>query len=174
MSNQPYLTLVDSSCSSSDLDAEFDPLPFYSFDERSSTTPLTQEECATAIHLAHGELVQAARLLKTPLHRLTRLLKQSPRLQRVYEESYGHTLIKAAAVPIATLWDEGADHRRLEWASTAVLKSKLARGHLLSPASDISGGVSLSDGPRTVTFRWRTDADDAINSTHEQTSDDAG
>ena len=134
MDKPPYLTIVDNSTSSADHDQEFVPLPFYPWDERPPTVPLDQDECATAIHLAHGDIPAAAFLLKIPPVRLHRLLRGSPRLQRVLEESFALTLYRAVAVPIRTLHDPNADNRRLEWASTQVLKSRLAAGHPFSPA----------------------------------------
>jgi hypothetical protein len=154
-----HLTLVDPGN-----DDEFIPLPIYPWDERPRTLPLDHDECATAIHLAHGELVRAAALIKVPLHRLTRLVKQSPRLQRIHTESFEAALIRAAAVPIDTLFDPASDQRAKEWASTKVLQSRLAQGHPLSPAppASIQSTLTVSPAQRTITFRWRTDADDEV------------
>jgi hypothetical protein len=163
-SKPPYLTLVDSDHAQSN-DDEFVPLPYYPWDERPATLPIDFDEAATAIHLAHGELLKAAALLKTPLHRLTRLVKQSPRLQRILAESFETALIRAVAVPIDTLFSPDADQRAKEWASTKVLQSRLAMGHPLSPAppANVQSSASLTVNPqqRSITFRWRTDADDA-------------
>jgi hypothetical protein len=103
----------------------------------------------------------AASLLKIPIVRLQRLIKQSPRLARVQEESYGVALAQAASIPIRTLFDPRADQRALEWASTKVLQSKLAQGHPLSPAPpSTTQSASLTISPqRTLTFRWRTESD---------------
>jgi hypothetical protein len=159
----PHLTLVDPHYLS-DHDQEFIPLPFYSWDERPITLPLDADECATAIHLAHGELVHAAELLKVPIVRLNRLVRQSPRLQRVLDEALSTALIKARSIPLRTLFNPDADQRALEWASTKVLQSRLAIGDPLSPApaTSIQANASLqvSAPQRTITFRWRTDADD--------------
>lgn len=159
---RPHLTLVDPSDVQSN-DDEFVALPFYPWDERPPTLPIDFDEAATAIHLAHGELQKAAALLKSPLHRLTRLLRASPRLQRIHQESFEHALIKAVAVPIDTLFDPSSDQRAKEWASTKVLQSRLAMGHPLSPAppSTIqSSSLTVNPQQRSITFRWRTDADD--------------
>jgi hypothetical protein len=159
MDKPPYLTVVDATQSPEDL--EFAPLPYYPWDERPPTLPLETDEAATAIHLTHGDLACAAHLLKVPTIRLQRLVKQSPRLQRVQEESYGVALAQAASIPIRTLFDPRADQRALEWASTKVLQSKLAQGHPLSPAPpSTTQSASLQIGPqRTLTFRWRTEND---------------
>lgn len=162
MSDKPYLTLVDPS-SQPELDDEFAPLPYYPWDERPPTLPLSQEEAATALHLAHGDVPQAAELLKTPHFRLARVLRQSPRLQHIQREAYGLVLDRAASVPIRTLFNPSSDQRALEWASTKVLQSRLAQGHPLSPAppQPSAAQASLQINPnRSITFRWRTDADD--------------
>jgi hypothetical protein len=158
--DKPYLTLVDPG-SHPELEAEFVPLPFYPWTERPSTLPLDQDECATAIHLGHN-LPKAAFLLKVPEFRLRRLVNQSPRLQRVLEESFGLALDRAVAVPIDTLFDPASDQRAKEWASTKLLQSRLAIGHPLSPApsSSTQGNASVQVTPSKITFRWRTDADD--------------
>jgi hypothetical protein len=66
--------------------------------------------------------------------RLSRLVRGSPRLQRILAEAYDVVIIKAISVPISTLFDVNADARRLEWASTKVLATRAAQGHLMSPA----------------------------------------
>jgi hypothetical protein len=65
---------------------EFEPLPYYSWIERPASLPLTHDEAATAIFLAGGDLKQAANLLKVPPAQLSRLVKRSPRLQRIQTE----------------------------------------------------------------------------------------
>ena len=69
--------------------AEFEPLPFYPFDERSLSLPLDVEECATALYLAHGALNRAAELLKVSPARLNRVVRRSPRLQRLRADLAG-------------------------------------------------------------------------------------
>jgi hypothetical protein len=159
--DHPHLTLVDPGAQSND--GEFAPLPYYPWGERPPTLAIDFDEAATAIHLAHGELNKAASLLKAPLHRLTRLVRQSPRLQRILEESFQHALIRAVAVPIDTLFDPTSDQRAKEWASTKVLQSRLAIGHPLSPAppASVQSSASLTVNPsqRTITFRWKGDDD---------------
>jgi hypothetical protein len=158
-----HLTLVDPSDDHTH-DEEFTPLPLYPWDERPPTLTIDHDEAATAIHLAHGSLPAAAKLLKVPQVRLSRLVRSSPRLKAIVDESFGLALERAAAVPIDTLFDPNADARRLEWASTRLLQSRLAMGHPLSPAppTSLTSNASLTVSPnRTITFRWRTDADDA-------------
>jgi hypothetical protein len=160
MDKPPHLTLVDPNAVTAE-DLEFAPLPFYPFDERPQTFPVEQDEAATAIHIANGDVSEAAALLKIPTIRLQRLIRQSPRLERVQSEAYGVTLAKAASVPIRTLFDPTADQRAREWASTKVLQSKLAQGHPLSPAPPgaQAASLTLNQPQRTITFRWRTPDD---------------
>jgi hypothetical protein len=152
----PYLTLVDPQTDPQY--EEFLPLPYYPWDERPSHLPLDADEVATAIHLAHGDLHDAAQLLKTPLHRVERLARNSPRLQKVLQESLNLTLIRAASIPIRTLFDPTADARRLEWASTKLLQSKLAQSHPLSPAPAAniqSNSLTVNAPQRTIVFKWQ-------------------
>jgi hypothetical protein len=158
---RPHLTLVDPSTPSPE-DLEFVPLPHYPWDERPPTLPVETDEAATALHLAHGDLAEAAALLKIPILRLDRLVRQSPRLKRVQDEGLGVALAKAASLPIRTLFDPTADRRAQEWASTKILQSKLATSHPLSPAppqSAQSASMTVSPERQSITFRWRT-ADD--------------
>lgn len=175
----PYLTLVDPAANDPQAD-EFIPLPYYPWDERPSTLALDHDECATAIHLAHGSLQQAANLLKVPLHRLSRSVRSSPRLQKVQSEGLSLSVERAASKLIDALddgeWVTNAEtgertffpnHRRQEWAVNKLLASRAAMGHPLSPApansiqSNASLTLSQQGAQKSVTFRWKT-ADDAM------------
>jgi hypothetical protein len=160
MNDHPHLTLVDSNMLS-EHDQEFLPLPFYPWTERPSTLPLDADECATAIHLAHGDLPAAASLLKVPIVRLNRSLRASPRLQRILAETTELTIARAAAEYIRAL--DAPDDRRREWGASKLMASRAASGHPFSPAPPQSAqsAASLTVNPnRSITFRWRTDADD--------------
>src|SRR6516165_4934604 len=61
--------------------AEFDPLPWYPWDSRPSTTPLTIDEVATALFLDHGKIDLAAARLKVAPRQVKKLIKQTPKLQ---------------------------------------------------------------------------------------------
>jgi hypothetical protein len=161
MTDHPHLTLVDPS-THPEHDQEFAPLPFYPWESRPETLPIDQDEAATAIHLGHN-LPKAAALLKVPEFRLKRLVKASPRLSRILNESFDLALDRAVAVPIDTLFNPNADQRSKEWASKLLLSSRLAQGHPLSPAPTQStqSNAALDVTPTKITFRWRTDADDA-------------
>jgi hypothetical protein len=174
--DKPHLTLVDPDFVR-EHDQEFAPLPYFPWDERPPTLLLDQDECATAIHLAQGHLPRAAELLKVPLFRLNRMLAHSPRLQRVFKESADLVVVKAFSKYIEAL--DAEDARRQEWGATKIMQSRAAMGHIFSPAppanTQSSATLTQSATQRTIVFRWRTDADDVINNTHEEeTSDNAG
>ena len=145
-------------------DGEFIPLPFYPWEERPSTLPLDPDECATAIHIAQGDLPAAAALLKVPLYKLQRQLTHHPRLQRVFQESNALAASRAAAEYLHAL-DSPSDRRR-EWAAAKILASRSAMAHPFAPAPSqpnaqaASLSLTSSAAGRTLTFRWRTDADD--------------
>lgn len=160
---RPHLTLVDPASTVSEHDLEFAPLPHFNWDRRPDGHPLDAEEAATALHLANGEVCEASRLLKVPAYRLHRLLKASPRLQRVRDEALAIVAYRAEAVPIATLFDPNADARRLEWASSQVLKSGIGRASPLAPAALTSLSADLPDD-RVITIHWGH-APAGINST---------
>lgn len=155
--DKPQLTLVDNNFKS-DYEQEFAPLPYMPWDERPSTAELTQGEAATALFLAHGDDHAAARLLKVPYVRLSRLIRGSLRLQRTRDECLGETTAAAASVAIRTLFDPSSDRRQLEWASTKVLQSRMAAGHSLSPAppTTVQSNVTVNQADREIVFRWKS------------------
>jgi len=157
----PHLTLVDPNRDTS-LDEEFAPLPFYPWDSRPPSLPLDPDECATAIHLAQGDLPAAASLLKVPLHKLNRQLVHHPRLQRILREALDNQIARAASEYIRAL--DSPNDRRREWAATKILASRAAASHPFAPSppqpSTASLQLSQSGPSRTLTFRWRTDDDD--------------
>jgi hypothetical protein len=139
---------------------EFVPLPYFPWDERPASLPLDIDEACTAIHLAHGDLVGAADLLKVPVIRLKRLVRAAPRLQRILTESLELVADQAASKAIRILYDPGATDRRVEWAVSKILQSRVAQGHPLSPAPALTSQSSAAlVGSREVTFRWRTEGD---------------
>jgi hypothetical protein len=162
MDKPPYLTLVDPTTAPDPQAAEFTPLPYFPWDQRPDTVPLDADECATAIHLAHGDAHIAAQLLKVPTIRLNRMLRANPRLQRILTESLEVALAAAASLPIQTLFDPAADRRSREWASTKLLQSRLAIGHPLSPAPPTSAqtaSLTVNAQTKTITYRWKSDDD---------------
>ena len=164
MDKPPHLTLVTST--PSEHDGEFVPLPFYPWNERPSTLPLDPDEVATAIHIAKGDIPAAAALLKVPEFKLNRSLRHHPRLQRVLNESLEIVHNRAASEYIQAL-DSPSDRRR-EWAASKILATRSAQSHPFAPAppqpSAQSASLSLTNtaAGRTLTFRWKTDADDRV------------
>ena len=156
---RPYLTLVDPN-RSTEQDDEFLPLPYYPWDERPAGLGLDADECATAIHLAQGDLPSAAKLLKVALYKLNRQVVHHPRLQRVLTEAHNLAVTRAASEYIRAL-DSDSDRRR-EWGSKNILASRAAQQHPFSPApaQPSTAQLQLTAPNRTLTFRWRTDADD--------------
>jgi hypothetical protein len=158
--DKPYLTLVDPD-RSTEQDDEFLPLPHYPWDERPPTVALDVDECATALHLAQGDLPAAAALLKVPLHKLNRQVLAHPRLARILSEANALVIARAASEYIRAL-DASSDRRR-EWAAKNLLATRAAQAHPFAPAPPSSSAtLSLTDAgsARTLTFRWRTDADE--------------
>ena len=157
---RPYLTLVDPN-RSTEQDDEFDPLPMYPWLERPFSLPLDVEECATAIHLAGGDLPNAAAILKVPLHKLNRQVIHHPRLQRILTESHALAHHRAASEYLRAL--DSPNDRRREWGASKILATRSAQGHPFAPAppQPSTAQLSLSQaGPsRTLTFRWRTPED---------------
>jgi hypothetical protein len=66
--------------------AEFVPLPFYPWISRPETLPLDDDECATAIFIAKGDISAAADRLKVTVALLNRSIRKSRRLQRLRDD----------------------------------------------------------------------------------------
>jgi hypothetical protein len=64
---------------------EFLPLPYFPWLSRPETLPLDLDEAATALYLAKGDPTAAAALLKVSPARLNRVVRRSPRLQRLVD-----------------------------------------------------------------------------------------
>ena len=161
----PHLSLVGPNHQPNEHDQEFIPLPFYPWDERPPALALDPDEVATAIHIAKGDLPAASALLKTPQFKLERILRHHPRLQRILNEELQIAVSKSRSELLTAL--ESPSDRRREWAATKILASRIAQADPFAPApaqpSAQSASLSLSStaAGRTLTFRWRTDADDA-------------
>jgi len=162
MDKPPYLALINSS-KADPLAEEFLPLPFYPWEERPEHLALDFDEMATAIHLAAGDIPDAAKLLRVPHAKLSRQVRISPRLQRIQTESLNLVREKAEHEVISGL--DHPDARRREWAAGKVLSSRLAMGSPLSPAPAASiqsdASLTVNAEKRSFTFRWRT-AQDSI------------
>jgi hypothetical protein len=64
---------------------EFVPLPYFPWESRPDSLPLDQEEVATALYLANGDLKAAADLLKVTMGALKKPIRRMPRLQHLIE-----------------------------------------------------------------------------------------
>ena len=135
---------------------EFIPLPYYTWTERPSTVPLTYDECATALFLVNGSPHRAALLLKVPLVVLNRAIRNHPRLVPLLDELNQAVVTRARSVAIDTLFDPEADARRLEWASTKILSSKIAQSDPFAPAGS-SPTLTINNDNRELVFHWRTE-----------------
>jgi hypothetical protein len=155
MDRPPHLTLVDPQFVG-DHDQEFVPLPYYGWEERPPTLQLDHDECATAIHLAGGDLPKAASLLKVPLVRLHRSLRHSLRLQRILEETQDLAVARASAEYLRAL--DAPDDRRREWGASKIMQSRAAMGHPFSPAPAASAqsNVTINQQAREIVFSWRS------------------
>lgn len=163
--DHPHLTLVDPN-STADLDAEFIPLPHYPWDERPPNLALDPDECATALHICKGDIHNAAALLRIPAHKLNREILRHPRLTRVIQEALSLVVSRASSEYIRALDDPG--DRRREWGAQNIMRSRAAASHPLAPnppGSSASLTLTSQTGDRRLTFRWRTDADDALPDT---------
>ena len=163
----PHLKLVDNTIDHSH-DSEFLPLPYYPWETRPDAVPLDADEVATALYIAQGSLVRAALLLKTPPTRVARTIRSHPRLNRVIEEQNQLTVAQAHSELLDAL--ASPNDRRREWAAAKILASRVAAAHPFAPAppqpsaQQTSLSLSNTQNGRTLTFRWRTDADPSPNS----------
>jgi hypothetical protein len=79
---------------------EFLPLPYYPYDSRPESMPLSNDEAATALYLAKGDLKAAAALLKVTVVQLKKPIRKDLRLQRLIERLHepGPTDIRLGTV----------------------------------------------------------------------------
>ena len=173
MTEPPKLKLVDHPALPPD-ESEFLPLPYYPWPSRPSHLPLDVEEVATALYLAEGVIRRAADRLKVEPLKVVRSIARSARLQRLHSELVSLLNDKVHEEYVRAFADE--DSRRREWAASKVASTKQFQSHPLAPNSNVAPTLSLSaSGAREITFRWRTDADDAISTTYEEKeTDDSG
>jgi hypothetical protein len=178
MDKPPHLTLVTPTHTQSEHDQEFTPLPFYGWAERPSTLPLDPDECATAIHIAQGDLPKAADLLKVPQFKLERQIRHHPNLARILNEALQIAVSKSRSELLTAL--DSPNDRRREWEATKNLASRIAQNDPFAPApaqpsaAQASLSLTSSAAGRTLVFRWRTDADEIqpVTIDHEPSSGD--
>jgi hypothetical protein len=68
---------------------EFLPLPYFPWLSRPETLPLDVEEAATALYLDGGDVKAAASRLKVLVTQLKKIVRRSPRLQRLSDNLAG-------------------------------------------------------------------------------------
>jgi len=143
---------------------EFRVLPYYSWEERPFHIPLELEEVRTALAISHGVISVAAGKLKVSIVRLNRFIDRSVEAQGLLRELRDAIIARASDEAVIALFDPNSDDRRREWGSVRVLGSRVAQGHAFSPAPSGGGNsaasVTLTDGTKRITFRWRSDDDD--------------
>ena len=127
-----HLTLVTPTNTTTDHDQEFIPLPFYPFTERPATLPLDPDECATAIHLAKGDIPAAAALLKIPQYKLEREIRRHPNLSRILNEELQIAVSRSRSEYLNAL--DSPNDRRREWAASKILSSRIAQNDPFAPA----------------------------------------
>ena len=156
MTDHPHLTLVDPN-RSTEHDQEFIPLPFYGWAERPATLPLDPDECATAIHIARGDIPAAAALLKIPQFKLEREVRRHPNLARILNEELQIAVSRSRSELLTAL--ESPNDRRREWAATKILASRIAQSDPFSPAPPQPGAVqaaSVTLTDREIIFSWQS------------------
>lgn len=134
------------------VEAEFLPLPYYAWERRPSTSRIDDEEAATALYLAEGELEVAAQLLKVEPLRLIRVVRRSPRLTRLHAELASLLNDKVHHEYRRAFADE--DDRRREWAATKVSQTRQFQDHPLAPNAQSSPTLAIAGGPTRIVISW--------------------
>lgn len=143
------------------IEDEFLPLPYYPYDKRPSTTSIDVEEAATALYLAEGEISVAAATLKVEPLRLMRVIRRSPRLQRLHAELISLLNDKVHHEYKRAFDDE--DSRRREWAASKVSQTRQFQDHPLAPSTQSAPPALTLGGPAKIIISW----DDAPTQTIE-------
>jgi hypothetical protein len=135
----------------SNMDDEFLPLPYYPYEVRPSHISIDEDEAATALYLAEGEIELAAAKLRVEPLRLQRVLNRSPRLTRLHAELVSLLNDKVLHEYKRAFADE--DDRRREWAASKVANTEQFKAHPLAPRSDGHPTLSLG-GPTRIIISW--------------------
>ena len=134
------------------IEDEFLPLPYYSYDQRPSTTPIDPEEAATALYLAEGEIALAAQTLKVEPLRLVRVIRRSPRLTRLHQELVS-LLNDKVHHEYKRAFDDDDDRRR-EWAASKVSQTRQFQDHPLAPSTQSASPTLALGGPTKIIISW--------------------
>ena len=151
MPDTPHLKLVDGSAVS-DLDAEFVPLPYYSWETRPSHLPLDVEEVATALYLAGGLIARAAERLKCEPLKVVRAIARSARLQRLHQELASLLNDKVHEEYLKAF--EATDDRRREWAASKLSQTNQFQNHPLAPYNSAPAQLANASGPMRIVISW--------------------
>ena len=135
-----------------EVDQEFLPLPYYSWETRPITVPVDIEEAATALYLHGGVVSDAAERLRIPSLKLQRIIDRSPRLTRLHKELVS-LLNDKVLKQVITAFDD-PENRRKEWASAQVIRSEAFRSHPLAPTRDNATPTLNIAGPQRIVISW--------------------
>ncbi len=155
----------------SDIEAEFVPLPHYSWARRPSHLPVEVEEAATALYLADGVIARAAERLKVEPLKLVRCIARSPRLTRLHQELTSLLNDKVHEEYVRAFGDD--DSRRREWAASKVANTKQFQNHPLAPNSNApqQAFAGSSNGPMRIVISWEDSSPLTIEHEHLQADD---
>jgi hypothetical protein len=140
-----------------ELPSDLIPLPTMPWDKRPSDMPLDTEECRTALWLCHGNVAQAADMLKVHSNRLRAFIKNSEYLRREQDESR-EVLKDIAETNVYEALTDKEDKGRRDSMSRFVLASVgRDRGYGNATAVDVKGLKGR------VTISWADDDAPAAN-----------
>jgi hypothetical protein len=134
------------------VEAEFLPLPYYAWEKRPATSRIDDEEAATALYLAGGEIEIAAATLKVEPLRLIRVVRRSPRLTRLHAELASLLNDKVHHEYRRAFNDE--DDRRREWAASKVSQTRQFQDHPLAPNTQAPATLAIAGGPARIVISW--------------------
>lgn len=136
----------------SETDQEFLPLPYMPWDRRPSHSRLEDDEVATALYLAEGELAVAAEKLRVDPLRVIRAINRSERLKRLHAELA--SLLNDKVLREYKRAFESEDDRRREWAASKVSQTKQFQSHPLAPNTNTPTPIAIGGGPARIIISW--------------------
>ncbi len=136
----------------SETDNEFLPLPYYPYERRPSHERLEDDEVATALYLADGELALAAEKLRVDSLRIMRAINRSARLQKLHGELA--SLLNDKVLREYKRAFESEDDRRREWAASKISQTKQFQQHPLAPNTNVSSPLQIAGGPTRIVISW--------------------
>jgi hypothetical protein len=113
---------------------------------------LEEDEVATALYLADGELAVAAERLRVDSLRLIRAVNRSERLRRLHAELA--SLLNDKVLREYKRAFESDDDRRREWAASKVSQTKQFQSHPLAPNTNVPAQLGLVGGPARIVISW--------------------